>query len=95
MRTFYVYMMTNKTNGVLYTGVTNDLWRRVAEHQEGLIAGFTKKYKIKKLVYYEDWQSIRDAIEREKRIKGWTRRKKNDLIESLNATWKDLSDPSA
>jgi len=83
--------MTNKTNRVLYTGVTNDLKRRVYEHKKKLLEGFTKKYNIVKLVYYEICDDIEGAIAREKQIKGWLRRKKVALIESLNQDWRDLS----
>ena len=88
---YYVYIMTNKTNRVLYTGVTNDLKRRVYEHKKKLLEGFTKKYNIVKLVYYEICDDIEGAIAREKQIKGWLRRKKVALIESLNQDWRDLS----
>ena len=76
--------MTNKMNRVLYTGVTNDLRRRIYEHKKKLVEGFTKKYNIGKLVYYEVSEDIESAIAREKQIKGWLRRKKVALIESLN-----------
>ncbi len=82
--------MTN-TSKTLYTGVTNNLFRRVQEHKQGLIPGFTKKYNIKKLIYFENYSSINEAIQREKQIKGWIRTKKINLIESLNPQWKDLS----
>jgi len=75
---------------ILYIGVTNDLARRVSEHRQELIEGFTKKYKCKKLVYYEWFADINSAIAREKVLKGWLRKKKIDLIESINSTWKDL-----
>ena len=83
--------MTNKSNRVLYTGVTNDLKRRVYEHKEKLVEGFTKRYNVGKLVYYEVWEDIENAILREKQIKGWLRRKKIALIESTNPEWMDLS----
>ena len=83
--------MTNKTEGVLYTGVTNDLKRRVYEHKGKLVEGFTKKYNIGKLVYYELCEDIESAILREKQIKGWLRIKKIALIESMNPGWRDLS----
>jgi putative endonuclease len=83
--------MTNKTNRVLYTGVTNDLKRRVYEHKEKLVEGFTKRYNVDKLVYYEVCEDIENAILREKQIKGWLRGKKIDLIESTNPEWRDLS----
>ena len=85
-------MMTNITNKVLYTGVTNDLERRVKEHKSGLIPGFTQKYNCKKLVYYESFSDIEQAIRREKLIKEYRREKKNQLVESLNPEWKDLSE---
>ena len=83
--------MTNKTNTVLYTGVTNDLLRRVYEHKNKLIEGFTKKYNVTKLVYYDETTDIRLAIQREKQIKGWLRSKKIALIEETNKDWEDLS----
>ena len=83
--------MANKS-GTLYTGVTNNLERRVYEHQHHLIDGFTKKYKIDKLVYFEETNDVIAAISREKQIKGWTRKKKITLIESMNPDWKDLSE---
>jgi putative endonuclease len=82
--------MTNKYNTVLYTGVTNDLVRRVYEHKNKLIDGFTAKYNITKLIYYEIAQDVNEAIRREKQIKGWSRDKKKALIESLNSQWRDL-----
>jgi len=90
MREYYVYIMTNKS-GTLYTGVTNDLLRRVYEHKHKLIPGFTSKYNITRLVYYEATSDIRAAIAREKQIKGWLRSRKIALIESVNPMWKDLS----
>lgn len=87
---YYVYIMTNKYNTVLYTGVTNDLVRRVYEHKNKLIDGFTAKYNITKLIYYEIAQDVNEAIRREKQIKGWSRDKKKALIESLNSQWRDL-----
>jgi len=84
--------MTNKRNTVLYTGVTNDLQRRIYEHKEKLVDGFTKKYNINKLVYYEVTQDAESAIMREKQIKGGSREKKNQLISSMNKDWKDLYD---
>lgn len=86
----YVYIMTNKNNTVLYTGVTSDLMNRVHEHKQKLVEGFTKKYNINKLIYYEAFDEIFEAIVREKQIKGWIRKKKIDLIESMNPEWKDL-----
>ena len=82
--------MTNKS-GTLYTGVTNNLERRVFEHKNHLIEGFTKRYKITKLVYFEETDYIGVAISREKQVKGWKRSKKITLIESINPDWQDLS----
>jgi len=84
--------MTNKNNDVLYTGFTNNLKRRVYEHKNGLCKGFTKRYNIVKLVYYEIFQDSYAAIAREKQIKGGSRRKKIELIEGVNSKWKDLYD---
>jgi putative endonuclease len=89
---YYVYIMTNKHNTVLYTGVTNDLVRRVQEHREGRGGGFTSKYNIKKLVYYEVAQDPRAAIVREKQIKAGSRKKKVDLVEGVNPEWRDLGE---
>jgi putative endonuclease len=86
----YVYIMTNRSY-TLYTGVTNDLERRVHEHKMKLVGGFTARYNITKLVYFETTGDIESAIAREKQIKGWLRRKKVDLIESVNPEWRDLS----
>ena len=83
--------MTNKQDSVLYTGVTNNLKKRINEHKLKLIEGFTKKYNVDKLVYYEVYDDINDAIEREKRIKKGNRQRKIDLISNMNPTWKDLS----
>jgi len=91
MEQYYVYVMTNKSR-TLYTGITNNLERRVYEHKNKLIEGFTKKYNITKLVYYEISNDVEAAITREKQIKGWLRRKKIALIESVNPQWKDLSE---
>ena len=82
--------MTNKTNRVLYTGVTNDLKRRVYEHKNKLLEGFTKKYNVGKLVYYEVCENIESAIMREKQIKGGSRQKKIGLVNSMNEEWRDL-----
>ncbi|MFH1753957.1 MAG: GIY-YIG nuclease family protein [Candidatus Omnitrophota bacterium] len=86
----YVYLMTNRHNTVIYTGVTSDLAKRVYEHREGLIDGFTKKYNVKKLVYYEIADDIESAIMREKQIKAGSRKKKIALIKSMNPAFKDL-----
>ena len=87
---YYVYIMANRRNGTLYTGVTNQIWRRVREHKEGVNEGFTKKYDIKRLVYYEVHGDINRAIRREKTLKNWPRKWKLDLIESINLNWLDL-----
>jgi putative endonuclease len=89
---YYVYIMTNIKNTVLYVGVTNDLIRRAYEHKERLIDGFTKKYNIVKLVYYEVFEDIENAILREKQIKAGSRQKKVQLINSINREWRDLYD---
>ena len=87
---YYVYIMTNKYNTVLYTGVTNDQIRRVYEHKNKLVEGFTAKYNLTKLVYYEICKDVKEAINREKQIKGWKREKKEKLIKGFNPDWKDL-----
>jgi putative endonuclease len=87
---YYVYIMTNQHNRVLYTGVTSDLKRRVYEHKEKLIDGFTKKYNITKLVYCEIFENVYEAIEREKQIKAGSRQKKIDLVNGVNKQWQDL-----
>ena len=87
---YCVYIMTNTHHTVLYTGVTNDLARRVYEHKNGLGGIFTKKYNIQKLVYYETGSDVKVVLSREKQIKGGSRKKKIELIESLNPGWKDL-----
>ena len=87
---FYVYIMTNRIYGTLYIGVTNDIARRVWEHKEGVVAGFTKRYGLKMLVYFEEFDSISDAIRREKRLKQWNRAWKIALIEKQNPYWEDL-----
>ena len=90
MKNYYVNILTNKSNKVLYTGVTNNLSRRVYEHKHKLVKGFTSKYNVNKLVYYEITNYVAATIQREKQIKGWLRKKKIDLIESLNPKWEDL-----
>ncbi len=90
MRQYYVYIMTNATR-TLYIGVTNDLERRVYEHKQKLADGFTKKYNITMLMYYEETGDVESAIAREKQLKGWRRSRKIDLIEGFNPQWKDLS----
>ena len=86
----YVYIMASKRNGTLYIGVTSDLSRRVYEHREGLVEGFTEKYGCKLLVWYEEYPNIADAIQREKSLKRWFRKWKLELIEKLNPGWNDL-----
>lgn len=88
---YCVYIATNQRNTVLYTGITSTLPERMTQHKEKVIPGFTKRYNIDKLVYYEVFNTAYDAIAREKQIKGWTRRKKVTLIEAKNPEWKDLS----
>ena len=90
MRTYYVYIMASRSR-VLYVGVTNDLARRVDEHKRGRNAGFTSRYRVTRLVYFEQFGDIRDAIAREKEIKGWKRSRKTTLIEERNRTWEDLA----
>jgi putative endonuclease len=86
----YVYILTNRPNGTLYVGVTNDLVRRVAEHREGTVMGFTKTYGLKQLVYFETYDDIRLAVQREKNMKHWSRTWKVRLILASNPLWKDL-----
>ena len=88
---YYVYMLTNNTGTVLYTGVTRDLVRRVYEHRHHLDPdSFTARYDVRKLVYFEETNDVRAAIEREKQIKGWSRKRKNKLVETKNPLWEDL-----
>lgn len=87
---YYVYIVTNYGNTVVYTGITNNLARRVEEHKKGLVDGFTKRYKIYKLVYAEKFDDVKQAILREKQIKGYTRQKKNDLIDAVNPDWNSI-----
>ena len=87
---YYVYLMANDNNRVLYVGVTNNLLRRIIEHKSKKVRGFTEKYNVTKLVYFEETPDIRAAISREKQIKKWRREKKNKLVEGMNAEWKDL-----
>jgi len=88
---YYVYILTNKTDKVMYIGETNDLQRRLYEHKNELIEGFTKKYHVHKLVYYESYSNVKDAISREKSLKGLLRARKNALVETMNPNWDDLS----
>lgn len=90
-KTYYVYLLTNWNNQVMYVGVTNNLERRIYEHRNNLVDGFTKKYNVEKLVYFETASDVLAAIEREKQIKKWRREKKNQLVIEMNPEWKDLS----
>ena len=87
---YFVYILTNWNHKVMYIGVTNDLHKRMYQHTNKLIDGFTKKYNVNKLVYYEATEDIRSAIAREKQLKGWIRKKKNNLVTATNPEWKDL-----
>ena len=89
---YYVYLLTNKNDKVMYVGVTNNLERRVHEHKTKMVPGFTEKYNVDKLVYFEETHDVRAAIAREKEIKKWRREKKNNLVVARNPEWKDLSD---
>jgi len=88
---YFVYIMASARNGTLYVGVTNDLIRRSYEHREGLVEGFTKKHGVKTLVWFEEFNDVRDAIAYEKRLKKWERNWKLRLIEEANPTWKDIA----
>lgn len=92
MKAYYVYILASGRNGTIYTGVTNDIVRRVSEHKTHIAKGFTSKYDVDQLVYYEQTSSIEAAIQREKRLKHWNRAWKVALIEEMNPTWRDLSD---
>ena len=87
---YFVYILSNHWNTVLYTGITSDLVRRIYEHREKLVEGFTRKYNVHKLIYYEVYTDVMEAIAREKQIKGYGRKKKIVLIEKMNSEWKDL-----
>ena len=89
---YYIYMLSSRNNKVLYVGMTNNLQRRMYEHKHHLVEGFTDKYNVTKLVYFEETSDVNAAIEREKQLKKWRREKKNKLIESMNPNWNDLSD---
>ena len=89
--TFYVYILTNQYNNVMYVGVTNNLRRRVYEHKNELVDGFTKKYHVHKLVYFESTNDPVTAIAREKQIKTWKRERKNELVETQNPNWKEIT----
>jgi len=88
---YYVYIMTNQRTTTLYIGATNDLERRVYEHKKKLVDGFTKKYNLDRLVYFEETDDVRSALEREKQLKGWLRSRKAALVETTNPQWRDLS----
>lgn len=92
MKSYYVYILTNKFNTVLYVGITDNLNRRTTEHTNALHQGFTKRYRAHKLVYYERYSNVLDAISREKQLKGWTRDKKRKLVEKRNPDWNDWSE---
>jgi putative endonuclease len=89
--TYYVYLLTNWNNKVMYLGVTNNLKRRLYKHKNKVVKGFTEKYNVNKLVYFEETQDVTAAIAREKEIKKWRREKKNQLVNRMNPNWKDLS----
>ncbi len=89
---YWIYIITDQPYGTLYTGVTNNLARRIWEHKTGAFVGFSKRYGLKLLVYYEEYSRIEDAIQREKKIKKWRRDWKIDLVKSLNPEWKDLGE---
>lgn len=90
MKSYFVYILASKKNGTLYVGVTNDICRRVYEHKEKLVAGFTEKYNVSKLVYVEEFDNINEALHREKCIKKWNRKWKLRIIEEQNPDWNDL-----
>ena len=92
MKTYFTYIVTNKKRGIPYTGMTNNLKVRAWQHKQNIVKGFTSRYNLDKLVWYEEYQWVQDAIAREKEIKGWSRKKKIELIESMNPEWKDLYD---
>ncbi len=87
---YYVYVLANRSNTTIYVGVTNDLARRVYEHKNGHNGSFTSQYHVDKLVYFEEWKSINDAIEREKQIKSWSRKRKNEMVDAVNPTWEEI-----
>ena len=90
-KNYYVYILASRRNGTLYIGVTNNLERRIYEHKNHLVKGFTEKYNVSMLVYFEQTSDIQAALQREKQLKKWNRKWKLDLIESVNPKWKDLS----
>ncbi len=87
---FFVYILTSYNGNAMYIGVTNDLIRRVYEHKSGMIEGFTKQYRVHKLVYFEQFEDVHAALEREKQLKKWSRAKKNGLVETANPEWKEI-----
>jgi putative endonuclease len=89
---YWMYILASKPRGTLYVGVTNDLVRRIAEHRDGIVPGFTKTYNVKMLVYFEEHESLLEAIKREKQVKRWARSWKIELIRAKNADWRDLFD---
>ncbi len=91
MKTYYVYILASKRNGTLYVGVTNNITRRTAEHKQKLNEGFSSKYNVDKLVYFEETNDVHEALKREKQIKHWNRKWKLELIEKNNPNWEDLS----
>ncbi len=91
MKSYFVYILTTKNNKMLYVGVTNNLERRIEEHKSKLIPGYTEKYNLNKLVYCQEFSDVEDAIAAEKKIKGWLRIKKDNLITQFNPNWNDLS----
>ena len=86
----YIYILTNKNNTTLYVGVCEDIIKRVGQHKQKFVDGFTKKYNLSKLVYYEQYEDISEAIKREKQLKGGSRKKKEDLVVKMNSEWRDL-----
>jgi putative endonuclease len=92
MRQYYVYILASRPGGAIYVGVTSDLPRRIFEHQKGLVPGHTKRYNIRQLVYFEQYENVRDALQREKSMKHWPRVYKTRLIGKSNPSWRDFSD---
>ncbi|MFC1687158.1 GIY-YIG nuclease family protein [Patescibacteria group bacterium] len=90
-KSYFVYIITNKYNTVLYIGVTNNLERRILEHKQGVVQGFSKQYRLKKLVYFEETSDVYEAIKREKQLKAWRSKWKEDLVKKHNSSFKDLS----
>ena len=95
MKDYTVYILTNAGNSVVYIGVTNDIERRISEHRSGLVPGFTRRYRLNKLIYYEQCSTVDDAIAREKQLKSWRRAKKEQLIAGMNPQWHDLAGDSS